>query len=357
MSIDGQAALELLRIKRQGLRVALAATVGLCTGLVLGDILPFLAPLFAIQFLLASRRAPALSQGLITLLVSLLTGALLVCMTSMLGERPWVLLPVLWLFYFACFTAQGQQRGGAGPALMLVIAIVVPMLDIVQRDLGESIVLVLVKAVSLGLLLTWGAHALLPDPAGEYTDQEIAQPRELALVIHQAMASAAILLVMIALCLSDPRLATAMVVPITVASLLSQFSLGMSSRTALGLVMVNLLGGVVASLAFTLFELRPTLWLVALILLLVSLLFAGKAAIGNTAGKVFGGGLMTFLILFGLGVSPLPTETPQLFSTRIAYVLFAVVYAIGLAALLWPRAGVMPAEAANAHRSLSSVDQ
>ncbi len=45
---------------------------------------------------------------------------------------------------------------------------------------------------------------------------------------------------------------------------------------------------------------------------------------------------MTFLILFGLGVSPLPTETPQLFSTRIAYVLFAVVYAIGLATLLWP---------------------
>jgi uncharacterized membrane protein YccC len=92
--------------------------------------------------------------------------------------------------------------------------------------------------------------------------------------------------------------------------------------------------------AFTLFELRPTLWLVALILLLVSLLFAGKAAIGNASGKIFGGGLITFVILFGLGVSPLPTETPQLFSSRIAYVLFAVVYAIGLAALLWPRARV-----------------
>jgi len=337
MSIDGQAAPQLLRIKRQGLRVALAVTVGLCTGLVQGDILPFLAPLFAIQFLLASRRAPTLSQGLITLLVSMLTGALLVCMTGVLGERPWILLPLLWLFYFACFTAQGRQLGGAGPTLMLVIAIVVPMLDTVQRDLGESIVLVLVNAVSLGLLLTWGAHALMPDLAGEQADQPLAQPQELTLVIRQAMTSAAILLAMVALCLSDPRLATAMVVPITVASLLSQFSLDMSSRSALGLVVVNLLGGVVGSLAFTLFELRPSLWLVALVLLLVSLLFAGKAALGNTAGKVFGGGLMTFLILFGLGVSPLPTETPQLFSTRIAYVLFAAVYAIGMAALLWPR--------------------
>ncbi|WLG93815.1 DUF2955 domain-containing protein [Pseudomonas sp. FP198] len=340
MSIDGQAELELLRIKSQGLRVALAVTVGFCAGLVLGDILPFLAPLFAVQFLLASRRAPTLSQGLITLLVSMLTGALLVGVTGMFGERPWILLPLLWLFYLACFTAQGRQPGGAGPALMLVIAIVVPMLDIAQSELGESIVLVLVKAVGLGLLLTWGAHALLPDPAGEQAKQAAAQPHEQTLVIRQAMASATILLAMVALCLSDPRLATAIVVPITVASLLSQFSLGMSSRTALGLVLVNLLGGMAASVAFTLFELRPTLWLVALILLLVSLLFAGKAAIGNASGKIFGGGLITFVILFGLGVSPLPTETPQLFSSRIAYVLFAVVYAIGLAALLWPRARV-----------------
>ncbi|MES2818084.1 MAG: DUF2955 domain-containing protein [Pseudomonadota bacterium] len=337
MSTDGQPRLELLRAKRQGLRVALAVTVGLCTGLVMGDILPFLAPLFATQFLLTSRRAPALRQGLITVLVVILTGALLVGATGLLGERPWVLLPLLWLFYFICFTAQGRQLGGAGPALMLVIAIAVPMLDIVQRDLGESIVLLLAKAICLGLLLTWGAHALLPDPAGEQADDLLVPAHEPALVIRQAMASAAILLAMVALCLSDPRLATAMVVPITVASLLSQFSLGMSSRAALGMVMVNLLGGVVASLAFTLFELRPTLWMVALILLLVSLLFAGKAAMGNTTGKVFGGGLITFLILFGLGVSPLPTETPEVFSTRIAYVLFAIVYAIGLATLLWPR--------------------
>ncbi|QKE62606.1 DUF2955 domain-containing protein [Aquipseudomonas campi] len=337
MSTDGQPSLELMRAKRQGLRVALAVTVGLCMGLVLGSTLPFFAPLFASQFLFASRRPPALRQGLVTVLVVILTGALLVLATGLLGERPWVLLPLLWLFYFACFTAQGRQVGGAGPALMLVIAIAVPMLDILQRDLGESIVLLLAKAVSLGLLLTWAAHAVFPDPAGEH-DEDLPAPKyELDLVIRQAMASALILLAMVALCLSDPRLATAMVIPITVASLLSQFELGMTSRAALGLMLVNLLGGVAASLAFTLFELRPTLWMVALLLLLVSLLFAGKAAMGNATGKVFGGGLITFLILFGLGISPLPTSTPELFSTRIAYVLFAILYALCLAALLWPR--------------------
>ena len=66
-----------------------------------------------------------------------------------------------------------------------------------------------------------------------------------------------------------------------------------SLRAAFGLVIVNLLGGIVASIAFTIVELRPELpWL--------------------------------FLILFGLGISPLPGSSAEAFSTRVGYVLAAV---------------------------------
>jgi hypothetical protein len=329
--------LHLARAKRQGLRVALAVTVGFSIGLVNGSVLPFLAPLFATQFLLASYSPPGLRQGLSSVVLIFIVGALLIGLTGLLGQRPLVLLPLLWLCYFTCFIAQGRQLGGAGPALMLVIAIVVPLLDILQRDLGESIVLILAKGVSVGLLLAWGAHAVFPDNGP--TEVNAAPPTALepARVTRQAMVSGAILLAVVALCLIDPRLATAMVIPITVASLLSQFKLSMSARAAAGLIALNLLGGVAASLAFTLVEIRSTLWMVTLIVLLVSLLFAGRAVTATTTGKVFGGGLTTFLILFGLGISPLPGATPELFSTRIAYVLFAILYALCMASLFWPR--------------------
>ena len=329
--------IDLARAKRQGLRVALAVTVGFSVGLLNGSVLPFLAPLFATQFLLASYSPPGLRQGLGTVLLIFVVGALLIFLTGLLGDRPLVLLPLLWLCYFSCFFAQGRQVGGAGPALMLVIAIVVPLLDILQRDLGESIVLVLAKAVSIGLLLAWGAHAVFPDIDQPPIDPAPLQRSELTSVTRQAMTSGAILLGIVGLCLIDPRLATAMVIPITVASLLSQFELGMSSRTAVALIVINLIGGVSASLAFAVIGLRPNLLWVILILLLVSLLFAGRAVMGAVTGKVFGGGLTTFLILFGLGISPLPGETPELFSTRIAYVLFAVVYALCMASLFWPK--------------------
>ena len=53
--------------------------------------------------------------------------------------------------------------------------------------------------------------------------------------------------------------------------------------------------------------------------------------------KVYAGALTTFLILFGLGVSPLPGSAAESFSTRILFVAFAVVYAMLMAALLWRR--------------------
>ena len=329
--------LELVRRKRQGLRVALAIACGLSLALLAGSALPFLSPLFATQFLLASLRPPPLRQGLGTVALISVVGALLVVFTGLLGHRPLVLLPLLWLFYCSCFWAQAQGKGGAAPALVLIIAIAVPMLDILQHDLGESIVLTLAKAVCGGMLLAWAAHALVPDPAGEHADPLPPPPSDGRQGIRQALASASILLAVVSLCLVDPRLATAMVIPVTVASLLSQLEPAMTRRAAFGLMLVNLLGGVAASLAFTLFELRPELWLLFFILLLVSLLFGGRAAMGASTGQVFGGGLTIFLILFGLGISPLPASTPELFSTRILYVLGAILYAIVMAALFWPR--------------------
>ena len=90
-----------------------------------------------------------------------------------------------------------------------------------------------------------------------------------------------------------------------------------------------------ASLAFAFVELRPSLPFLFLTVFLVGLILGGRAAAG--LAKMYGGALTTFLILFGSGISPLPTTTPESFSTRIGYVLLAVGYTLCMMALLWPR--------------------
>jgi hypothetical protein len=87
--------------------------------------------------------------------------------------------------------------------------------------------------------------------------------------------------------------------------------------------------------AFAFVELRPSLPFLFLTIFLVGLILGGRAAAGRA--KMYAGALTTFLILFGSGISPLPTTTPESFATRIGYVLLAVGYTLCMMALLWPR--------------------
>lgn len=326
-----------MRAERQGLRVAVAVAGGMLVGLLLDNALPFLAPIFSAQLLLTSQRPPSVRQGVGMVVLIGLMGGLLVACSGLLGDRPWVLLPLLWLGYGVCYWAQLNGLWGAAPRLTLIIGVLVPLLDILQRELGESIVLILIESIVVGLILAWLVHAVWPDtghPATGETPHPAGSLRPQT--TRHALASASILLTVLCLCLTDPRLATAMVIPLTVASLLSQLEVGMSGRTVLGLLFVNLLGGLVASVAVTVVELRPTLWLVFVMVLMVGLLFSSWMTTPMTA-KIFAGGLVTFLILFGLGIAPLPNSASELFVTRMTYVLFAIGYTLGMTLLLWPK--------------------
>ena len=324
------------RARRQALRIAVAIAAGMAAMVAASSVMPFLAPLFAAQFLVAGRRPmkPARAVGMAVVIVA--TGQAVALVVAVLGDRPAVFLPLLWLLYLACFLAQSRGRGGQAAFLVLVVAIIVPLMEMLHRDLGRSLMSVLAGGVVGGVLLAWAAHAIVPDPGG--ADAATAQaPAAADRHWHRAAASASILLAAVVLCLVDSRLSSAIVIPVTVASMLGQLDLATSRRAALGLVVVNLLGGVTASIAFTVVDLRPTLLGLFLVVLLAGLLFGAGAARGPTAGKVHAGALTTFLILLGLGISPLPTETPESFTTRLAYVSAAVLYALWTSLLLWPR--------------------
>ena len=328
------AARERLAARRQGLRIAAAVAVGFTAAIWAKAAIPFLIPVFAAQFLTASRRPPSLTQGLAMIVLVLVLSQVLALAVSVFTGHPLVLGAVLWLLYFVCFYFQAEGKGGAATFVVLVIAIIVPLLEIEQIDLGESITAVLTKAAMSGVVLAWGAHALWPDPAGEAAQPPAGPARRPP--GRQALASALILLAGVVLCFIDHRLSFAMVIPITVASLLGQLDLATTQRTALGLVIVNLLGGIVASFTFVFVSLWQHLLPLFLIVLIVGLVFGGRAAADPKMGKISAGALTTFLVLLGLGVSPVPGSPSEFFSTRVVYVLFAILYTLCLAMLLWP---------------------
>lgn len=321
--------------RRQGLRIAFAVAASFTVAVAQGEIIPFLGAVFAAQLLMSSRQPMGVPQAIGFVGVMLLAGQGFLVLTSILGDRPISFLLMLGLIYFACFLAQLNRRGGPAPGLILTIGVAAPLLGVLDRDLGASIVVILGKAAANGVLFAWLAHVAFPHRESA-TSRPPPQPPIHRQATRIAFADTVILLFIFTVCLADNDLSTAIVLPLTVVSLLGQIDLVISPRVAAGLVIVNLLGGIVASISFTILQLWPELFWMFLIVLTVGLIFGGLAAANVAMGKLYAGALITFLILFGLGVSPLPGSSAEAFSTRIAYVLAAIVYTIVMAAVLWP---------------------
>ncbi len=327
------AAATLSRQRRIGLRVALAVAAGFTLNLATGAVIPFFGPVLAVQFLIFGAGPLPLSKAIAFVGLVLAVGQGFIVLNGIFGDEPVQLLALLGLFFFVCFFVQARGQGGPVIFLCLAIAITVTLLDRVHDTLDTSIIAILLQAYLSAVVLSWLAHAILPGHNAAEDAPQVAPATDRPAM--RALADAAILLGAMALCLTNNALSLALVLPITVASVLLQFDFATSVRSALSLVAVNLLSGVLASLAFAFVELRPSLPFLFLSVLLVGLILAGRAAVG--LAKMYAGALTTFLILLGSGLSPLPTTTPESFSTRIGYVLLAVGYTVCMMALLWPR--------------------
>jgi hypothetical protein len=335
MPADASAAAEavLSRQLRIGLRVALAISVGFTWNLATGAVIPFFGPVLAVPFLISGAGPLPLSKAVALVGLVMAVGQAFIFLNGIFGDHPIQLLTLLGFFYFVCFFVQARGQGGPVIFLCLMIAITVTLLDRVRSTLDSSVIAILLQAYVSAVVLSWLAHAVLPThDAAEDAPQASPVTGRPGL---RALANATILLGAMTLCLTNSALSTAIVLPITVASVLLQFDFATSVRSALSLVAVNLLSGVLASLAFAFVELRPSLLFLFLTVFLVGLILGGRAAGGLT--NLYAGALTTFLILFGSGISPLPTTTAESFTTRISYVLLAVGYTLCMMALLWPR--------------------
>ncbi len=98
--------------------------------------------------------------------------------------------------------------------------------------------------------------------------------------------------------------------------------------------MGNVAGGLAATAAYLLVVLFPSPAFLLLVVLLFGLLFGAKIAEGGDLAPMYIVGLMTFLIVLGLGLAPLPGDSGAIFITRVFNVIIAAIYTIGVASVL-----------------------
>ena len=308
-------------------RIAFAAAVGLTLGEVLGWDFPFLPAMLAVQ-LLAGPGPLGAKQGLAFVAVMTAACAFAVLVAQVFVDGPLLLLLTVSLVTFLAFLslARGVAEGLA--ATFLITTAVVPLLATESMSIAYGFIYSLIAGSALAVLLAFAAHAFFPSRGQPQPVAAIAQEDPVAL----ALANTAVLMSLVLYFMLTVSPASIVVV-LTLISILRQPA-DLGGGTAFGLFLGNLIGGLGATAAYLLVTLLPSPAFLLLVVLLFGLIFGDRIARGREMGPVYTVALMTFLILLGLGLSPLPEDSGSMSIARVLDVMVAGVYAIGMSSLL-----------------------
>jgi hypothetical protein len=315
---------------RRTLRIALVMALGLTVAEVRDQPFAFLSALFAVQLLVKSPNAPSLAQGIGFAIIMAVSSGVALSLCNALIDRPVAYLLLLSLVVFGCFWLLALGRGGPLPQFLLLCNVMIPVLAVQSADLAADFALVMIDASVAAPLLVWLVHGLLP------TAHVAQDPAQTASAPSNAVGSAVVAFVVLILpfvyFMLNPE-AASFVILVTIIGIAVQPPEA-RGLAAMGLLLGNLIGGLVASMAFYLLTLLPWLGLLFLVTLLAGLVLAGPFNSGGKLAPVFGIALSTFLILFGLGLAPIGEGSAAAFVSRVVDVALASLYALGAIVLL-----------------------
>jgi len=322
------------RARRQRiLRIGFAVALGLVIGEALEEPFSFLTSVLAFQLLMKMPQAPSVRQGVGFVLVVAIASGFALSLANSLQDRQLVYVIVLGLIFFGCFLLQLQGKGGPLPGMLLVCNAMVPVLSVISRDLALDFVWMFILSAASAVVLAWLAHAAFPDLAGpSAAGAWVAESARNAAWI--ALASTIILMPAVIHYLSYDSEAS-IVVLMTIIAVLGQRA-EMRRRATLGLLLGNLAGGLLASIAYVAVVLAPWLPFLFLVTLAVALLLAEGATRSVPAAGIFAVAMPTFLILLGLGLTPITDGSGAAFVSRVIDVALSSLYALAGVALLLP---------------------
>jgi hypothetical protein len=309
-------------------RISLAASIGFTLGHLLGWDFPFLPSLLAVQ-LLSARRSLDLKRafGFVALMAVGCMFSLLIALIFI--DRALNFALVFALIIFLEFLALARGKAAAG--ILLITSSFVPLMALSSLELAYALVHDLIAGSIIAALLTFLVHALFP--AHPVAVQALPNTIEESTPIRAALANTAVLMSLFVYFMGSGTPTSIIVIMTTAITILQQSAIA-GKGAALGLFMGNIVGGFAAAVAYLLISLLPAPAFLFLVVFLFALLFAAKVAEGGDMAPIYTVGIATFLVVLGLGLSPLPQDSGTLFLSRVWTVAVASLYTVGVASVL-----------------------
>jgi hypothetical protein len=236
------------------------------------------------------------------------------------------------LIFLWGFALAALPKTAAVGAMTLTMAIVVTTMAAVSTDLAGVVIASVLTSVAIGIALVFLAHAVfpqrLPPQPPAVTDGAVVGVGARAIV-------ATLILLPLHLALTAEGLA-AMVVPLTVATMLRQVRVERAADHAVSFAAGNLLGGLVAAAAVMVVSLHDTLPVLVTVTAAAALLMAWWIERAPALSPVLLPGFVAFAMLFGLAFAPASLSADVDLAKRLVQIGAASLYALCAISLALP---------------------
>jgi hypothetical protein len=295
----------------------------------------FLAPLLAANMLIKLPGPPTLREGLgLVILIAVSTG-LVLGLVKALNGHPAVMIIALVLLLYLSFYFHRRGAPGLVTLLLQISAVTLPTIAVVSPDGAAGFAAALLSAGTVAVITVWFAFAIFPTPLAAFSVTAApgaVRPLDPAAASRHALLDTVILLPLLVWYILDAT-QVAVVVLIVIVTVLREQNPQGTQRAALGLILGNLIGGMAAALVYNLIILSHSFVFLIAACLAANLLFAGRLATAGDQTPLYAIAFATFILLLGLGLTPLPGGSGEAFASRLANVVLASVYAVGCIAV------------------------
>lgn len=323
--------------RNYGLRLALAVTLGLTLEIEREALLPPLSPVIALQ-LLALPGPPPPARLIVGLLILVaVTTTLAYAIATLTTWNPALYTLGVGLIYLWGFALAVRPKTAPLGTLLLTMGIVVTALAAASTGLAAFVILELMMSVVVGLGLVFLAHAVFPHraPSGARPAPGAPTGSPLPAAAHALLAT--VIILPLHLLLTADGIA-ALVVLLTVATMLRQPGLAQSAQFGFTFAAGNLLGGILAALAVAMVALHEAAAVLATVVAAGALIMASWLVSRPERARVLLPGFIAFTLLIGLAFSPLAPDSEVAYLQRVAQITTAALYALGGLSILLPAA-------------------
>ncbi|HEY5458820.1 MAG TPA: DUF2955 domain-containing protein [Sphingomicrobium sp.] len=254
-------------------------------------------------------------------------------LTVLLHGTPDILFGVIGLILFLAFAGLANAKAQLPLTLLLICMAVIPVVTLTHPEQANMVRVVFTRGMAAAVIFTWLAFAVWPRPL----TKEMPPPQgPVEFPVRSALIGTFIVLpVMLIYWLFG--LTDAIPVLLQTVLLVSKIEEERGAVTGGTKLIVNFLGGFIAFAAYALLHIAPNLVTFALIVFIMSFVFALEIAKGGAWGA---NALLAFnaaAVIFGLLILKGPANAGT-WSARLVQFAIACIFAIGMMWLLMPLA-------------------